>query len=176
MRKKKLKWGQTPWDDMSREELLKTIWRLWVALDRSNGILQSMLFTTCIQEGIDAKSPQAFEAISPYWGKEGMGGAALEMVRQAVDPIQNQVDGETMFRSFFRYADDLLFDQNGFCFIGSNWVVCPKCNCMYGSRRGDMVGKKCSDHPFGKEECGGVFRKLQWEDLRPTKEKGGKHA
>jgi hypothetical protein len=139
-----LKWGQTPWDDMTKEELLREVQRMYAALSNANSVM---------------KMARYGNENSPFWGNEGTGGKALEMSRQILEPLDRY--GEAIYRRFFRYAYDLLFDQTNFK-IGFDWQVCPMCGVMLGS--GHDEGRPCE---MGKPGCTGIMRKLTWDDLKP---------
>lgn len=153
MKKKSLEWGQTPWDDMSKDELLHEVWRMYSAM-RS-------LYSVLKMHEVDNKN-------HPYFSKSGVGGNAIEKGRQILEPLFNQYEnGESdIYRSFFRYADDLLFDTStGYTMVGSGWNVCPKCGTMIGTNPNgtNPTGTPCQ---FCKEEPRGVYRLLTWEDLK----------
>jgi hypothetical protein len=167
--KKKLEWGQTPWDDLSREELLKTIWRMYMVIVELNSVTQMELDWQRQKAGFPSNS---LEIPNVYWGKSGFGGKALEMARQVLEPLENEYEDETIYRAFFRYASDLLFEKNGYEMIGADWVTCPECGVMYATRMRSLVGEKCTEHPAGKPECPGALRKLIWDDLKPDAWKG----
>ena len=105
----------------------------------------------------------------PFWGKDGRGGRAHEMARQALELDANY--GEDLYRSFFRYAHDLLFYERSGVRIGFGWVVCDVCGQMIGRGSRDdsnrLSGEPCAAHGIGKPGCTGVFRPLQWSDLAP---------
>lgn len=149
-RPKLLAWGQTPWDGLSKEELLKEVWRMYVALQGALGIVNQY---------------RHLSSHALFWTKEGRGGATLEESRQALARL-NRYDSESVYRSFFRYASDLLFDANGYDMITWGWHICPKCRAMWGSKTRDMSGQQCTEMPGGARQCDGVLRPLQWSDLR----------
>lgn len=151
--KKDLAWGETPFDEFSREDLLRECQRMYAALEA--------LRTT-------ARLIQIREEHSPFWGRSGTGGRALEMARQVLEPIQSRYEPETIFRSFFRYATDLLFDSSTGFDIGFGWAVCPECGDMFGrdGRGRSAVGDSCASHwPKTNAPCSGVLRSLEWQDL-----------
>lgn len=143
-----LKWGQTPWDDLSKEELLREVQRMYCALSGAYGILQ----------GDQQNSPNSL-----FYGYDGRGGRALEMARQALSRLENY-DSEDVYRSFFRYAYDLLFVENPNAEIGFGWLVCPKCGVMIGNKTKDQLGVRCSTTGL-RQDCDGVLRLLEWSDL-----------
>lgn len=155
MRKKTLKWGETPFDKMSREELLLEVKRMYSAL-----LSVSSEFRSC-----------SYSIINPYYfGKTGSGGCALEKARQVLDPIHEKYkDGSgELYGAFFRYAEDLLFDQSTGYRIGSGWAVCTVCGVMLSENGSgeSMIGLPCR---MGRKDCSGIFRALSWEDLAPQK-------
>jgi hypothetical protein len=146
---KKLKWGETPWDNLTREELLREIQRMYSACVSANSALR--LASRGETHG--------------FWGTGGTGGEALEKARQVVDETESDFDGEQIYRCFYRYADDLLFDHSKYR-IGFGWAVCPVCGIMFGSG-GDgspAVGRTCKSF-MPHQECEGVLRPLEWKDL-----------
>lgn len=140
-----LQWGETPWDGLSRDELLREVQRMYAAI--------VALETT-------AKLCSFQQEQSPFWrSTAGTGGRALEHARQVLQPLHTKYTSENIYRAFFRYATDLLFDG-----VGSQWAVCDQCGEMLGTIEGQAskIGEPCAP-PFG---CGnGVMRKPQWKDL-----------
>jgi len=82
---RKLEWGQTPWDQWTREELLYEVRRMYSALVSLTSAARVDMYS------------------DPYW-TEGMGGAALEKTRQIFVSLHKQYSSEDIYRSFFRYA------------------------------------------------------------------------
>ena len=153
-KKRELNWGETPFDRMKQSDLRMVAVRLFSALGSARSALAMS---------------QALGPDSPYWGNDGTGGRALEKSDQALANVTKGFDEEEIYRCFFRYADDLLFDSSTF-HIGSAWTVCPGCLVMVGDRSGKYVGKPCADFKFGKKGCDGVGRRLEWSDLAPMPE------
>ena len=159
--KKKLEWGETPWDDLSTEDLLLEVKRMYSALVSLNSVVRMDRVMS--------------DPGHPFYGTDGSGGRALEKARQILEPIDGEPGGkrcEDTYRAFFRYADDLLFDRSTGYRIGSGWAVCPVCGLMLGENmRGDpLFGQRCGD-VSPNESCDGVLRALSWEDLKPNKKK-----
>lgn len=144
---KKLKWGQTPWDDKSREELLLDVKRMYGAITALNSV---------------AHLCTAGQGESPFWhAKDGSGRRALELARQVLEPIHKKYDSEDIYRCYFRYAYDLLFEGE----MGIGWYVCDVCNRMIGRSydgHGSRDGEMCLF-----PSCKGKFRKMTWDDLKP---------
>lgn len=142
--KKHLEWGQTPWDNLSREELLQHVQRLYAAVDAAKGALGLMA-----NGGL-------------FWSAEGTGGRALAKVQQAEAQASDGYEAEEIYRCFFRYACDLLFEG-----VGAGWDICPVCGQMLGATTDGkrVTGERCGNYlPKG---CDGIFRPLAWEDLIP---------
>ena len=152
-RKRTLKWGETPFHHLSHDELLRTTERMYAAILSMNFALKMC------DDGSDAG----------FWGTEGSGGTALEKARQIIKPIHTAYSDEDIYRSFFRYANDLLFDRSTYK-IGFGWVVCDTCKVMVGETvQGDSyLNHKCSEI-FDYKKCPGTFRPLTWGDLAPIK-------
>jgi hypothetical protein len=152
-KKKELKWGQTPFDELCRDELLRQCQRMFAA---TQSLTTALGFCKINAPG------------SPYWGTKGTGGTALEKGKQALEAAVRGYNGENIYCSFFRYANDLLFtEQTGFE-IGFGWDVCPKCGQMVGRGAPGKrhTGMACKD-VLHWGECDGIMRPLEWNDLKP---------
>jgi hypothetical protein len=147
MEERELHWGETPWDNLSREELLREVQRLYSAATSAYSVID--LF-------------KVVQPIAPYWGENGFGAAALEKLRQCIeDGVAAQYDEGDIYQSFFRYADDLLFHPSAYREVRDDWMVCDTC------------GRMCAPGEEGDAcifEKSGKLRKLTWDDLKP----GGK--
>jgi hypothetical protein len=139
---RKLEWGETPWDNWPREKLLREVQRMYAAL-------------------VSARSPLAMmkqnDPASPFWGLDGTGGCALAKVEQTLAPYPN----EPAYRTFFRYATDLLFDG-----LGQGWMVCDKCDCMTAGVSNRDRPKDCASCAMAGRPRARV-RRLRWSDLKP---------
>lgn len=143
-RQKELVWGETPFDRMSPEEVLLNAKRMYSALIS----LESL-----------AKQMRLGNEQSPYWSV-GVGGAAIEKGAQALAGVDADYTSEDVYRSFYRYADDLLFDTGKHPMIGSGWWVC------------DADGTMLGGHPDGSHtvmcfKCNGPLRPITWADMAP---------
>jgi len=155
-----LKWGETPFDRLSREEMRTLLCRFYSALNSTRGVLHA---AELLQMQAEAKSP--------YWGPDGLGGRALAKAHQALNPVHAEFGGEeAVWRAFFRVADDLLFDSSKYR-IGSNWAVCPKCGVMIGGTPDGIspAGTACAG-TRRSGGCSGTLRKIEWSDLEPKRE------
>jgi hypothetical protein len=91
-----LQWGETPFDDLTRAELLRLVQAYHLALVSAGDALRQL----CLQD-----------PISPFWGADGQGGRALARG----DTLKALVDGESqeardrIYRQFYRAAAGLLF-------------------------------------------------------------------
>lgn len=139
-RRRKLEFGRSPWDHMGRPELLREVQRMFVALQSCRGALNMN---------------KTMDPSSPYWGSHGTGGSALARAEMAMVTAA-QFTEESLYRSFFRYAADLLFTPA----MGHGWAVCLQCDVMLGDERTDMTTRPCG-------MCGGQMRWLNWSDLDP---------
>ena len=141
----KLKWGQTPFDTMTPEQMKIELCRMWMAVITARSVL-----------GLDSKlrDPE-----SPYWNASGSGGRALRMCDQVVKGIEAKYDSESIFRSFFRYAEELLFTGD---LANRPWMICDTCEQM------TSPGPKDNTCPFCETDrkLGPRVRKLTLEDLR----------
>lgn len=140
----RLNFGQTPWDNLSREELLREVQRYHSALTSAASVLRLCNF---------ASDNHGF------W-TEGSGGIAIEKAER----IKARLDGfnsESVFRSFFRYADDLLFEG-----LGDGWVACGQCEVLW-SQMGpvDPGPRYCND--CKRKGIESLLRPITWDDLRP---------
>lgn len=142
--------GWTPFEDMSRDELVRQCQRLYAATS-SLSYMGKML--------------RAGDEHGLYWAV-GSGGRALEMGEQALAAADANHAEEATYDTFYRYAVDLLFEDKPELALHSYWSVCPKCHDMLGSRRkaDDCSGKVHKDVTMG--QCDGVMRPLTWHDLR----------
>lgn len=144
---KKLKWGETPWEKLDRDELLREVQRLYSA---------GLSMACCL------KMARASDVYSPYWGPRGSGGRALAKWDTINEPLEKKFGNEEIYRAFYRYADDLLFSPG----LGSNWVICDVCGGMLGNP--EKPAKAHVEHCFRCEEDR-QFRPIEWKDLRMEK-------
>jgi hypothetical protein len=141
-----LKYGETPWDRMSQEELLLVVWKMWATIVEAESVIRLNMR----------------EDWHPFWSEQGSGGRTLEMIHQVRADIgceHGTAANEELYRAFFRYAPDLLFDRDSAVMVGSGWRVCDKDGDMYARLAGDPAPTKC-------HKCGGPLRRLEWKDLR----------
>ena len=133
---KRLRWGETPWENFSKEQLLHELKIYYSTVLSLNSCL--------------SMSQVGYPKDDVYWGADGSGGKALRKAAFAL----NQLKDEPAFNTFFRYADDLLFEgREG---TSSEWRICDKCGTMLAS--GEEPSTICI---FDK----GPMRPLKWTDL-----------
>lgn len=95
-RLKRFSWGETPFDDLSRGELLRLAQAYHSALVAARSVM----------------AMHATDNPSLYWTIEGVGGRALAkanyLMKLSREDSSDQ-ERENIYRSFFRTADTLLF-------------------------------------------------------------------
>ena len=137
-----MKYGKTPWDNMTKDELLFEVWRLYQAAESAR---------TCI------KLHKIQTLTSSFWSNRGTGGNALNRLDEAMETVSKLSDKkkERLWHDFFRNALPLLFKsaKKGYW----NWLVCEKCNCWTS---GIEPVEKCI-------LCGNKdLRPIRWSDFR----------
>lgn len=149
---KELKYGQTPWDNLSREEMLMEIQRMYAALVSANSVLR---IVRCRDES------------SPFWRRPtknthgGSGGHAEMKCTMILDRIHAEYDSEDVYRAFFRYVVDLLFSPE----LGFRWTACDGCPHFYEDNveTPSLIGQPCED--CKREGRHFLRRPLEWKDL-----------
>jgi len=151
MDRKHLSPGQTPWTHLSRWEMLKTIVRLWLALDACAQILKD-LYTTD----------------KPAYRIQ----VAKEMVSQLVAPIHAQYSREELSQAFANLAGCVAFDASSPLVaqvIKAKRFICPDCHTTYPFYvQGDRQPQRqmvCKDMVCGLPGCNGILRPMTWEDV-----------
>jgi hypothetical protein len=144
-----LKWGESPWDSLTRDELLREVQRMASALLSARSVM-----TIC--------GPMAGQDIKPFWSSDGSGGRALERADIALRR-HDEYGSENCYRAFFRTADWLLFPKPDGPRGSRGWMVCPTCGVM---RMEDRYGL-APDTKCPKLDCGGaVLRPITWDDMK----------
>ena len=137
--KAELNWGETPWDALSKDELLMEVRRMYSTISSCASILEMN---------------KAIGPNSPYWGDSGTGGMALNKVHEVLSSLP---DDEHMYHNFFRYADDLLFKNPS---IKRNWKACANGHITTPMRPESAADEKCD---FCKE----TLKTMSWDILKP---------
>jgi len=134
-----MNWAETPWDAMSREELIRELIKFQSAIRHAYFPLSQYY---------------SYEQSSPFWRKGGSGWFGYEAIRCV---------SACMDFPALRYADSVALPS-----LGRRWTICTECTAMFGTNgRGEtMEGKACSEAGFGKHGCLGVHRLITWDDLR----------
>lgn len=138
---RELEWGETPWDGMTREQLLREVQRMYSALTSARSALRLIRHN---------------DRGSPFWGSEGSGGLAIGKADQIVAAVETDHDAESVYRAFFRYADDLLFDG-----LGSDWRICEQGHMTAAPDRSPPT--ECALCRY--EGRTATVRPLAWSDL-----------
>ena len=137
-----MKYGHTPWDDMSKEDLLLEVWRLYKAAESAK---------SCIE------LHKVYNPMSGFWSDEGTGGRALNMIDEAMSTVSKMPDNERekLWYGFFRNALPLLFE----CAkkSGWDWIVCEKCDCWTSGKQSVESCIKCGNTDL---------RPIKWSDFR----------
>ncbi len=143
---KSLRWGETPFDDLTRGELLRLVQAYHAAAVGANSVIYQVSY------GQDNH---------PYWSKDGRGGRAkarLEYLITRAGDGGADAGSENIYRKFFRSAYGLLFP--GIKDEYYSWGI--------DDVSGEMVApyKPGETSPFdGKRK----LRAIKWRDLLPTK-------
>lgn len=149
---KKLEYGETPWDDLNKEELLLLVKKMYSALNSDLNVLNAV------------NNPDSL-----FWSNDGPGECALEKTKQIIDKIHSEYSSENIFRAYFRYANDLLFNNDK-----NKWCICPLCGELIKDRKSInfLIGKKCGEIiPKKTGYCEGILRPITYEDLKSKKSK-----
>jgi hypothetical protein len=165
MKKRKLQFGETPWDTLTREELLREVQRMYAACTSAQSVL-----------AILGPVPKTFDV---FWNV-GSGRAAADKLDQIIGDVEARFDSESVYRAFFRYACDLLFrplvlNSEEKRYVersrlsppshGFGWRICavPDCGVMTGHDDPRRPEPRCA------VEGHGPMRPLEWRDLEPRK-------
>lgn len=93
---KNLDWGDTPFDDMTRDEMLHELKVHFNAVMSASSALHILSY---------------HDRESPFWGPFGTGGRALRQVASIIERVNHHRDdgGARVSACYFRYTDELLF-------------------------------------------------------------------
>lgn len=113
---KELQFGQSPFDTLTREELILHCERLY----RATKSLHSSL-----------SQAQEFDPENPYFAdRDGLGNRAIEKGRQAMAPIEENYSQEDLYRAYERYIDPLIFENTSTTEVAVPWYICHGCKRM----------------------------------------------
>lgn len=138
---KDLKWGETPFDDLTRGELLRLVQAYHMALTSADSVLHQLM-------------PYSREASGPFWSKDGSAGKAIDRMdalKLLMGDGGSDTDRENIYRQFFRTAFVLLFPDQARDF--DLWGVNEK-------------GEMCAPNP-GLDRG---YHPISWRDLHPLAE------
>lgn len=125
---KDLRWGETPFDTLTRAELLRLVQAYHMALTSTRGCL---------------KMAEALQPGSPYWGSDGSGGRALKkadaLMSLCGDGGMNAAS-ERIYRMFFRSAEPLLFGAEPGSF--DDWCIKVAALWSKHTKSGDSRNRK----------------------------------
>jgi hypothetical protein len=93
-----LEWGQTPFDDMTRDEMLHELKTQFNAIMAASAALHVLSW---------------HDKDSPFWQYHGTGGRAKMQIDSVTERVNNGSDDglEAISGCYFRYADQLLFPE-----------------------------------------------------------------
>lgn len=143
---KQLRFGETHFDNLTRDKLLFEVRRMEHALVSAQSALRL------------ASDP------SPFWIHEnGTGRKALHKVETALQRYNalNNAAREQWYRRFHRYAGDLFFPPTRGPLGHRGWMICEKC--------GEMIANPIEGIPDDElcRRCKLPMRPLAWRDLEP---------
>lgn len=143
-------WGQTPWDDMPREELLRETQRLYYATEHLLGALE--------QVKLGNESHWLF-------GPKSIPTRAMALGTHALAPYRRgNAQASDIYRAFFRTAAELLFPG----IVRDGWHVC-ECGEMTSTPlegEHDLICTACAFQ--GRKPA--PMRPIQWSDMAPKKD------
>ncbi len=137
-----LAWGQTPWDKLSREDLLRHVQRLYSAVHSSVSTMKAL---------------RSADEHARYWSSAGVGGRAIAKAEQADELARGPFLSEAMYHAFYRYADDLLFAPP----VGMGWAVCDLGHMTASTEIARLTCAICKHQ--GREAQ--AMRPITWADL-----------
>jgi hypothetical protein len=146
MGKRKLRWGETPFDRMDRAELLRFARRAYAALDSARSAL-SIIRGPCDER-------------DPFWGAGGTGGDALSYCRIVLTPFEK--DADDIYRFYFRPAGSLLWPELP---KSETRLICDNCG-QWIAQRGSTLDLA---HPafLMKQGCPPEMRQMTLADVAP---------
>jgi hypothetical protein len=142
--------GQTPWQDMSREELEREIEKAYYAVTQAVSALKQISnFGATILPS---------EAGNPYWGPQGIPARAQDACEEVMAPYRAKYEDPEFYFGYFRYAAPLLFETER----DMSWAYCSACKTPWKRTNFDdtarMVGSECPT-----QGCSGIVEWLGWQ-------------
>lgn len=143
-----MEFGETPFDGLSREQLLVLLLKHQIAMDKLYNVVQSA-------KGL-LYGPAADK--NPYWRQDGVGGNALAIADDVRGIYaKGQQQHSDMFYSFHRYAIGMFFPEHRRGV--APWMKCDHCNCFTSVIKSGDAPPVCL--------CGGTLSTYEMKDLRP---------
>jgi hypothetical protein len=141
----RMKFGGTPFDNLTREQLLLLVLKYDVALAELHSVAEYWKAITNTPE-------------QPYWSIEGRGGEAIALADE-VRAISCKTPAQrgSFFYKFLRYAGRMFFDIEKH---REQWQKCDKCDDL-------ALVIKPSGEGGSKCFCGGNLSLFTMNDLRP---------
>jgi len=117
------------------------------------------LYAACPSARSTLTTLRAYLRSLPCWSPGRTGATALARLDAIVEETECGFDSESIYRSFYRYANDLYFGPE----LGRGWHVCQVdgCDVMLGHSSGSQAAPKCLRHGEG------TMRPITWADLKP---------
>tara|TARA_R110000868_G_scaffold72223_1_gene210775 strand:+ start:16874 stop:17314 length:441 start_codon:yes stop_codon:yes gene_type:complete len=139
-----MEFGGTPFDNLTREQLLLLVLKYDEALSGLYSVAEYW-------KGISFP-------IQPYWSIEGRGGLALAVADEIrAISCKTPAQRSRFFYKFLRYAGRMLFDVEHYTSIP--WQKCDKCDSLTAIIKAGDGESKCL--------CGGNLSLYMMKDLRP---------
>jgi hypothetical protein len=116
------------------------------------------MYSACVSARSVLALTRGPEPWSPFWRPKGSGADATAKVDMIVEEIERRFDSESIYRSFYRYAVDLLFRPD----LGFGWHICTVDGC------GEMIGRDDPSRPVPVCHTHGdtPMRPIVWNDLQ----------
>ena len=137
--KRFLKFGQTPFDTLTKKDLLFLCKKYYDTINTLHSIV-------LMHRGRNKDDP--------YWNEGGSGRQALLQADECLVEVGTSDERrDAIYRSFYRYASGLLYQHPE---LDRHWMVCDKCSSMMAKLGTPM--QVCI--------CGGPLRPITWDDLK----------
>lgn len=137
--------GHSPFDHLSREELIRQCCMLYEAAS-----------------GLSSVANMVASDWDPYWTK-GVGFSAQSRANEALEVARNGF-GMGELTGFYRNANGVLFTPNPKDPLCSVWSVCKTCHTMLGAPSG--VDMQVEHDKLLGDRCKGIMERYTWEHLR----------
>jgi len=154
MRRRNLLWGKSPWDKITREDLLHEVRKGYAAVSSARRALAILSQRSEVQAN---------------WRESGTCGQAMAKCGKVIDAVERKNSSESIFHRLFRYAATLLFEES------NRWAICALCDKaameIDGEEIASMIGNPCQQvFVFSSNECAGTMRWFGWCDFKEPRE------